>query len=339
MSKIKLSALDLVTVNKEDEIANAIHKSVSYAQLAEALDFERYWLAEHHNMPNVASSATAVLIGHIAGLTQKIRVGSGGIMLPNHSTLMVAEQFGTLGSIYKNRIDLGLGRAPGTDALTAMTIRGKSPHMQYDFKQHILQLQQYFSINNASAKVRAIPGEGVEIPLYILGSSTESAFLAAEMGLPYAFAAHFAPTHFVDAMQIYHTHFRPSPVLKEPYVIACIQILIGKDKAHAQSLSTCVYRNFLNIIKDTRTPLEPPIPYEQMKLYWTEQEKEYVQHMLHYAIMDDEENARRRIFQFLDTYPVNELMTMTHVYYPEDKMFTFEKLKNIMDAYNEECAS
>ncbi len=334
MNTIKLSALDLVVVNKGERIAEAIARSVFFAKKAEDLGFERYWFSEHHNMPNVASSATALIIGHTAEHTSKLRIGSGGIMLPNHSPLVVAEQFGTLGTLFPNRIDLGLGRAPGTDSLTAMAIRRQPLHTPYNFKASIEELQQYFSSTNEHAKVRAIPGEGVAVPLYILGSSTESAILAAQMGLPYAFAAHFAPTHFHDAVQLYHHHFRPSASCAQPYVIACVQALVGKTPSHASSLATSIYRNFLNIVKDTRSPLEEPISIEEMDAIWTPEERAYIMQMLHYAIIGDTARVKDQLFRFLDTYPINELMIMSNTFYKEDKIFTFEVFQQLIADYN-----
>ena len=215
---LKYSILDLATIVKGDDIHTTFNKSVRSAQLAEKLGYTRYWFSEHHNFPNVASASTSILIGHIASKTNTLRVGSGGIMLPNHSTLSVAEQFGTLDGLYPGRIDMGLGRAPGTDMLTASALRGNNFNPNYNFEFHIRELQKYMSNENSEAKVRAIPGEGADVPIYILGSSTDSAFLAAKLGLPYAFAAHFAPSQLEVALEIYREHFQPSEFLQEPYV-------------------------------------------------------------------------------------------------------------------------
>ncbi|MBN9337720.1 MAG: MsnO8 family LLM class oxidoreductase, partial [Chryseobacterium sp.] len=203
---IKYSILDLATIVKGDDINTTFEKSVKSAQLAEKLGFTRYWFSEHHNFPNVASASTSILIGHIASQTQSIRVGSGGIMLPNHSTLSVAEQFGPLDGLFPGRIDLGLGRAPGTDMLTATALRGNNFTSNYNFEFHSRELQKYMSEENSGSKVRAIPGEGADVPIYILGSSTDSAFLAAKLGMPYAFAAHFAPSQLEVALEIYREH-------------------------------------------------------------------------------------------------------------------------------------
>src|SRR5690606_4996733 len=223
--QLKLSALDLSVVIDGGNAASAIARTVEVARLVEQLGFERIWLAEHHNMEYIASSATSILIGHVADKTERIRVGSGGIMLPNHAPLAIAEQFGTLETLYPGRIDLGLGRAPGTDQLTAMALRRNNLNTAYNFPSDVKELQLYFGHDNTDGRVRAFPGEGLEIPIWILGSSTDSAYLAAEMGLPYAFAAHFAPAQFRTAISIYRQHFKPSAQLSEPYVLACVNVI------------------------------------------------------------------------------------------------------------------
>lgn len=255
---LKYSILDLATIVKGDDIHKTFQKSVTSAQHAEKLGFTRYWFSEHHNFPNVASAATSILIGHIASQTKTLRIGSGGIMLPNHSTLSVAEQFGTLDGLFPGRIDLGLGRAPGTDMLTATALRGNNFNPNYNFEFHIKELQKYMSHKNAEAKVRAIPGEGADVPFYILGSSTDSAFLAAKLGLPYAFAAHFAPSQLDVALEIYRDHFQPSEFLNEPYVMVCVNIIAAESVDEAHYLSTSHFQAFVNILTDQRQPLLPP---------------------------------------------------------------------------------
>ncbi|WP_238395271.1 LLM class flavin-dependent oxidoreductase [Mucilaginibacter sp. 14171R-50] len=244
LSDIKYSVLDLATVVAGSTPADSFKKSMEVAQLAEKVGYTRYWFAEHHNMMNVASSATAILIGHIAGGTSKIRVGSGGIMLPNHSPLIVAEQFGTLASLYPGRIDLGLGRAPGTDQTTALAIRGENFNAAHNFPRDIVKLQTYFSADNVNSKVRAIPGEGLDIPIWVLGSSTDSARVAAAMGLPYAFASHFAPTYFLEAIKIYRDNFKPSQHLQKPYVMACVNVVAADTDGEAEYLATSVKQFF-----------------------------------------------------------------------------------------------
>lgn len=212
---IPISILDLAVILEGKTAANSFKNSLSLAQKAENLGYKRFWLAEHHNMASIASSATSILIGHIANGTSKIRVGSGGIMLPNHAPLVVAEQFGTLASLYPDRIDLGLGRAPGTDQLTARALQ-RNDQAAFEFPKTVRELQEYLSMENSDSPVRAIPGEGLNIPIWILGSSTDSARLAASFGLPYAFASHFAPQQLLEALRIYRANFKPSEHLKEP---------------------------------------------------------------------------------------------------------------------------
>ena len=255
---LKYSILDLATIVKDDTIERTFEKSVLAAQHAEGLGYTRYWFSEHHNFPNVASAATSLLIGHIASQTATLRVGSGGIMLPNHSTLSVAEQFGTLDGLYPGRIDLGLGRAPGTDMHTASILRRGQLDPHYDFEQHILELRTYMNANNANAAVRAIPGEGANVPVYILGSSTDSAFLAAKLGLPYAFAAHFAPAQLEVAMNIYEKHFTPSADCAQPYKMVCINIIAADSDEQADFLALSHFQAFVNILTDKRKPLLPP---------------------------------------------------------------------------------
>lgn len=255
---IKYSVLDLATIIKGDSIQRTFQRSVNSAQHVEALGFTRYWLSEHHNFPNVASAATTLLIGHIASQTSTLRVGSGGIMLPNHSTLSVAEQFGTLAGLYPDRIDMGLGRAPGTDMHTAAILRRGQLLNNYDFEANINELRRYMSSSNSNAAVRAIPGEGFDVPVYILGSSTDSAFLAAKLGLPYAFASHFAPAQLEIAMQIYEQHFTPSDSCSRPYKMVCINIIGADEDEQAHFLSLSHFQGFVNILTDNRSPLLPP---------------------------------------------------------------------------------
>src|ERR1700712_4684386 len=267
LKDIAYSVLDLATVVQGHSISDTYHKSLENAMQAEALGYTRYWFAEHHNMISVASSATSLLIGYIAGNTTKIRVGSGGIMLPNHSPLVVAEQFGTLETLYPGRIDLGLGRAPGTDQTTALAIRGENMNAAFYFPKDVAALQAYFSADKFDGKVRAIPGEGLAIPIWILGSSTDSAKLAAAMGLPYAFASHFAPAMFKEAIAIYRDNFVPSAQLQKPYVMACVNVVAADTDEEAQYLSTSVKQMFMGIITGKRRLLQPPV--KRMEEVWS----------------------------------------------------------------------
>lgn len=325
LQDIPLSVLDLAPITEGSTAAISFKNSLALAQRVEALGYNRYWLAEHHNMDSVASSATAVLIGHIAGGTQKIRVGSGGIMLPNHAPLVVAEQFGTLESLYPGRIDLGLGRAPGTDQLTAMALRRNRMETVDDFPNDIMALQQYFSADNKTARVRAIPGEGLDIPIWILGSSTDSARLAALFGLPYAFASHFAPTQFLTAIDLYRKSFRPSPYLDKPYVMACVNVIAADTTEEAQFLSTSFMQLARGIVTGQRKPLPPPVP--SMDGLWTEHEKAAVYQLMHYAFIGDKRKVLDGLTGFQTETQLDEIMVTSHLYDPAARIHSYEILK------------
>lgn len=329
MKNIPFSVLELAIVSEGSNARDAINNTVKVAQHTEALGYKRIWLAEHHNMEHIASSATAVLIGHIAGHTKgDIRVGSGGIMLPNHSPLAVAEQFGTLASIYPDRIDLGLGRAPGTDQLTASALRRNNAHVQYDFESEILQLQTYFNTANKQSKVRAFPGEGVEVPLWILGSSTDSAYLAAKLGLPYAFAAHFAPRRLMAAIDIYRQNFQPSEHLSSPYVSACVNVIGADTNEEAELLSTSLYKMFFGLITNMRSPLQPPSPLPNVF------KNPEVQHALHemtaYTFTGDKDRLSEKLSAFIDATDVNELMITSHIFDITAKLKSFSIVGDVM---------
>ncbi|WP_346238168.1 LLM class flavin-dependent oxidoreductase [Niabella insulamsoli] len=327
---LKYSILDLATVCHGDTLQQTFARSLQTARFAEAQGYTRYWFSEHHNMESVASAATSVLIGYVAGGTATIRVGSGGIMLPNHSPLIIAEQFGTLGSLYPNRIDLGLGRAPGTDGLTAMTIRSAPINAPYDFKANIQQLQQYFSSENASSKVRALPGEGVEVPLWVLGSSTDSAYLAAQMGLPYAFAAHFAPAQLLEALAIYKNNFTPSAQLKEPYAMACVNVIAADTAEEAAFLSTSMYKMFLGIFTNSRAPLMPAFNVAQLAGLWTPEQEYGVKHMLSYAFIGDKPTIAKKMQHFLQKTGVQEVMAISQIFDQQKKEHSFRLFKEVM---------
>jgi luciferase family oxidoreductase group 1 len=253
------SFLDLVAIREGGSVADALGIALRTAQAADALGFTRYWLAEHHNMPGIASSATAVLVGHIAGGTQKIRVGSGGIMLPNHAPLVVAEAFGTLAELYPHRIDLGLGRAPGTDAYTMRALRRNRVETEDDFPREVAELQQLLGPAQPGQRVIATPGAGTQVPIWLLGSSLFSAALAAERGLPYAFAAHFAPRLLMQALDVYRNNFKPSASLAKPYVIVGIPFIGASTDAEAEYLASSTYQRVLGILTGDRKRLQPPV--------------------------------------------------------------------------------
>lgn len=327
MPHIPLSVLDLAVIRQGGDAAEAISRTVDLARHAEQLGYTRVWLAEHHNMPHIASSATAVLIGHVAGKTTSIRVGSGGIMLPNHAPLAVAEQFGTLDALYPGRIDLGLGRAPGTDQVTAMALRRNYADGNYNFARSIEELQQYFGNTDERTRVRAFPGEGADVPLWVLGSSTDSAWLAAEMGLPYAFAAHFAPAQFRHAISIYKQHFKPSVFLAQPYVMACVNVIAADTDETAQSMATSMYRMFLGIITGKRIPLPPPVP--SMDGYWDLQEQAAVAQMTACTFIGSKATLQAQLLPFIEETGIDELMVSANIYDSEARLHSFSLLREV----------
>ena len=327
-SKIPYSVLDLATVTEGASLKETFSKSLQCAQHAEKLGYNRYWLSEHHNMISVASSATSILIGYIAGGTSTMRVGSGGIMLPNHSPLAVAEQFGTLESIYPGRIDLGLGRAPGTDQLTAMELRGTRSNTAEDFPQNILKLQTFFSKENFNSKVRAIPGEGQDIPLWILGSSTDSAQLAGYLGFPYAFASHFAPAQFYAAIEIYRRIFRPSPTLEQPYVMPCVNVIAADTDEEASRLATSLYQMFIGIITGRRTRLQPPV--DNMNEIWTEYEEEAAKQMLQLSLIGSPGTIKEKLKIILEKTGMDEIMIISNIYDQQAKLHSYELFAEII---------
>lgn len=327
MPQIKLSVLELATVLENQTIGDAIHNVVEIAQHADDLGYNRLWMAEHHNMPHIASSATAVLIGHVAGQTKNIKVGSGGIMLPNHSPLVIAEQFGTLESIYPNRIDLGLGRAPGTDQLTAKALRKHNYNFSYDFASEITQLQQFFDSENCTAKVRAFPGEGLNIPIYILGSSTDSAYLAAQFGLPYAFASHFAPALLFDALRIYRDNFKPSKFLKDPYVIACVNVIAADTDEEARLLSSSLIQLYAGVIIGDFKPLAPPCVLSE--IYNHPQIKNAIDNMMTFSFIGSKESIKEDLDEFIAQTQIDELMITGYIYDLSAKKKSFSIMKEI----------
>lgn len=258
LPQIALSMLDLVAVREGGTVAEALAISLRTAQHVEALGFTRYWLAEHHNMPGIASSATAVLVGHIAGGTRTIRVGSGGVMLPNHAPLVVAETFGTLAELYPGRIDLGLGRAPGTDGLTMRALRRDRIEREDDFPRDVAELQHLLGPAEPGQRLVAMPGAGTRVPIWLLGSSLFSARLAAERGLPYAFASHFAPRLLLQALDVYRSHFRPSETLAKPYVIVGVPLIAAPTDEEAEFLASSTHRRVLGILRGDRRCLQAP---------------------------------------------------------------------------------
>ncbi|MCL6548885.1 MAG: LLM class flavin-dependent oxidoreductase, partial [Alicyclobacillus sp.] len=280
LSDIPWSVLDLAPIVSGGTAAQALRNSLELARLAERLGYRRFWLAEHHNMPGIASSATAVVIGHIAAGTSSIRVGSGGIMLPNHAPLVVAEQFGTLESLYPGRIDLGLGRAPGTDPVTVRALRRDLATHADRFPELLQELLAYFQppAHPEELRVRAIPGEGLHIPVWLLGSSTYSAELAGRLGLPFAFASHFSPNDTLVALETYRSAFQPSEELERPYVVVCVNVVAADTDEQARYLATSLQQQFLNLVRGRPGQLKPPVA--DMDELWTPYEAELVRQQL-----------------------------------------------------------
>ena len=322
LSDIPVSVLDLATIVQGDIPADSFKKSLQVAKRVEQLGYNRYWFAEHHNMENIASSATSVLIGYIAAGTSSIRVGSGGVMLPNHSPLIIAEQFGTLESLYPGRIDLGLGRAPGTDQLTSFALRRNLNGSVDDFPQDVIELKNYLAPRNADAKVRAIPGEGTQVPLWLLGSSTYSAQLAAALGLPFAFAAHFAPAHLHDALILYRSNFTPSGQLQKPYSMACINVIAADTDKAAEHLASSFYRLALGIITNNRKPMQPPI--NSMDGVWANHEKAAVLQMMQYTFTGSAETVKKGLQTFFEDTNVDEIMVASYIYDNAAKIYSYE---------------
>jgi len=314
---IPVSILDLVPVVLGETPREALHKSLDLARHAERLGYTRYWVAEHHNMSGIASAATSVVIGYLAGGTSKIRVGSGGIMLPNHSPLVIAEQFGTLESLYPGRNDLGLGRAPGTDQLTLRALR-RDPLRADSFPEDVLELQSYLAApepgqsRHAGKTVRAVPGRGTEVPIWILGSSTFGAELAAAYGLPYAFASHFAPAALFDALEIYRKRFQPSKQLDQPYAMVGVNVVAADTDGEARRLFTTVQQSFTNLLRGSPGKLQPPI--DDIEEYWTPPEMHQASHMLKHSIVGSPETVRRDLESFVALTKADELLVVTSLY-------------------------
>ena len=326
LSQIKISVLDLAIVRDGGNATDTFKNSLSLAQNAEKWGYERFWLAEHHNMQGIASTATVVLIGHIAAGTSTLRVGSGGIMLPNHAPLIVAEQFGTLATLFPNRIDLGLGRAPGTDQFTAAALK-RDEHAAMEFPANVEELQRYLSEGNKNGRVRAFPGEGLDIPIWILGSSTESAYLAASLGLPYAFASHFAPAQLHNALAIYRRNFTPSENLKKPYVIACVNVIATDTDKEAERLATSFKRLFLGIITGNRQQLKEAV--EPDEDFMDPMEEAALQQMIKYTFIGGPEKVKRKLEDFIQITQIDELMVTTAVYEHEARLHSYEILAQL----------
>ncbi|MDN3668324.1 LLM class flavin-dependent oxidoreductase [Echinicola jeungdonensis] len=328
LGKVNFSVLDLAIINEGRDAADAFQRSMDLAKHVEDMGYKRFWMAEHHNMPSVGSSATAVLLAHIGGGTKSIRIGSGGIMLPNHSPLMVAEQFGTLASLFPGRVDLGLGRAPGTDQETVRALRRNRLETLEEFPQDLEDLQMYLSPENIDGRVHAIPGEGLDIPIYLLGSSMSSAALAAKKGLPYAFASHFAPKQFLKAIAYYKENFEPSDQLSKPYVISCVNVIAAQEDKEAHQLATSLYRLALNGIRRLSFPLLPPV--ENMEGLWSNEEETAVRHMMACSFIGAPSTVEHDLKAFQELAQVDEIMVTSHIYDHDARILSYQILAEII---------
>jgi luciferase family oxidoreductase group 1 len=331
---IAYSILELAIVSQGASIQQTLHHALTLAKAADACAYKRIWFAEHHNSDHIGSCAPAVLMGYVAENTDRIRVGSGGIMLPNHSPLIIAEQFGTLAHLYPGRIDLGLGRAPGTDQQTAAAIRAHFMPAAHAFPQEIEKIQRYFSASNSLSAVRAPLAEGTDVPLYILGSSTDSAHLAAAKGLPYAFASHFAGAQLQTALQIYRDEFRPSETLAQPYTMAGINVLIADSDEEAQMMFGSLARLFAGVLTGARAPLQAPAPLSG-------ELRELLQHpalhqMLQYTFAGSKQSVKKNVKAFLEQTRVDELIAVSAIFDIKERIKSVQLFAEIMQEINAE---
>jgi len=329
LSNVAFSMLDLVPVRIDGTIAQALHNSLDLAQHLEKLGFTRFWLAEHHNMQGIASSATSVLVGYIAAGTQKIRVGSGGIMLPNHAPLVVAENFGTLATLYPNRIDLGLGRAPGTDQVTMRALRRDRLGNGDDFPNQVAELCSYLAYPSADQRVIATPGAGTDVPIWLLGSSLFSAHLAAKLGLPYAFASHFAPRMMHDAIHVYRSEFQPSDVLKKPYLCLGVPLIAAPTDEEAEFLATTSKQRILSLMRGQSLALRPPITNAELEAQWSPAEKAAVEAFLQVAVIGSPETVKAKLEKLLTETDTDELMFVSDSYEHAHRLRTFEIVSSL----------
>lgn len=319
---VRASILDLSPIIEGGEAALAFRNTVDLAQHAEKWGYHRFWLAEHHNLPGIASAATSVVIGHVAGKTKSIRVGAGGIMLPNHAPLVIAEQFGTLESLYPGRIDLGLGRAPGSDQITARALRRNLGSGGDTFPQDVLELQSYFRPAAPGQAVTAVPGAGLNIPLYLLGSSDFSARLAAELGLPFAFASHFAPEYLHVALEIYRREFTPSAALERPYVMIGVGLFAAETDDEARRLFTSAQLQFLNLLRGRPGKLPPPV--ESMEGRWSRVERVAIEQRTRCSAVGSPETVRRRLEELIEQTRADEIIATAQIYDHAARLRSFE---------------
>ena len=326
-NELALSALDLVGMRTGESAGSAIARSVDLAQHVEKLGYKRYWLAEHHSISGLACSATPVLIGHVASATKTIRVGSGGVMLPNHAPLVVAEQFGTLEALYPGRIDLGLGRAPGGDFETMRALRRDLGQSGDDFPALLQELRTYLGPEKPGQVVRAIPGQGSNVPITLLGSSGFSAQLAARLGLPFAFAAHFAPEYLYAAAELYRGQFHPSDALRKPYLIVAVQIIAAETDAAARRLFTTPQQRFLRLIRNQPVELMPPV--DSMESLWQDWERAAVENKLRAAIIGSDASVKAGLQQLVRDTGADEVIVVTDTYEHEDRLQSYQRVAGL----------
>jgi luciferase family oxidoreductase group 1 len=325
---IPFSILDLSPIREGAAVAEALHGTRDLARHAERLDYRRFWMAEHHGMPGIASAATSVLIGYVAAHTERIRVGAGGVMLPNHSPLVVAEQFGTLAALYPDRIDLGLGRAPGTDQATARALR-HDLRAAHRFEEEVTELRDYFRPSRPGPGVRAIPGAGERVPIWILGSSTDSARVAASLGLPYAFASHFAPGMLMEALRLYRANFRPSEDLDRPYVMIGLNAAVADSDAAAQLLFSSHRRMFRDVRRGRPGQLAAPVPALDETM--APQEAAGIDQMLSFSVVGSPDTARRQVLEVLEATRADELLFTSQIFDVAAGVRSYELLAEVRD--------
>jgi luciferase family oxidoreductase group 1 len=324
---LAISVLDLVGMRAGEPAGSAIARSVELAQHVERLGYKRYWLAEHHSIPGLACAATAVLIGHVAGATKTIRVGSGGVMLPNHAPLVVAEQFGTLEAMYPGRIDLGLGRAPGSDAQTMRALRRDLHQTGDEFPALLQELQTYLGPEKPGQVVKAIPGQGSNVPITLLGSSGFSAQLAGMLGLPFAFAAHFAPEYLYAAAQLYREQFRPSEVLQKPYLMVAVQVIAAETDEAARRLFTTPQQRFLRLIRNQPVELLPPV--DSMEPLWQSWERTAVENKLSAAIVGSDATVKAGLEKLVGDTGADEVIVVTDTYEHADRLQSYRRVAGV----------
>ena len=328
LADIPISVLDLAPIREGDTAAGAFRNTLDLARHAERWGYKRYWLAEHHNIAGIASAATAVVIGHVAGGTARIRVGAGGIMLPNHAPLVIAEQFGTLASLYPGRIDLGLGRAPGGDQKTAAALRRKLGSTGDTFPQDVLELQSYFRPASPGQAVRAVPGEGLDVPIWLLGSSDFGARLAAELGLPFAFASHFAPDYLLAALDLYRKEFRPSATLDRPHAMVGVNAFAAETDEEGLRLFTSLQQAFLGIVRGRRGLLPPPVG--GMEGRWAPAERAQVDRMTRISVVGAPDSVRRGLEALVEATDPDELMLTGQIFDRAARLRSFEIVADVV---------